>query len=140
MTETEEIARVTVSLSEGLLHELDKRFVDQGYASRSELVRDMIREKLVEEQWADGNGEVVGVLTISYDHHQRGLTEKITDTQHNTYINILCTTHVHLDHHHCLETIIVRGKPNEIEQLATKIGGMRGVRFSKLTRASMLEL
>ncbi|MCU7936945.1 MAG: nickel-responsive transcriptional regulator NikR [Candidatus Thiodiazotropha sp. (ex Dulcina madagascariensis)] len=140
MTEPEALARVTVSLPEGLLRELDKRFVDQGYASRSELVRDMIREKLVEERWASGEEEVFGVLTISYDHHQRGLTEKITDTQHHTYINVLCTTHVHLDHRHCLETIIVRGKPNEIEQLATRIGGLRGVRFAKLTRASMVEL
>ncbi|PVV19420.1 MAG: nickel-responsive transcriptional regulator NikR, partial [gamma proteobacterium symbiont of Ctena orbiculata] len=136
MPENNELARVTVSLPEGLLHELDKRFIDQGYASRSELVRDMIREKLVEERWADEQEEVFGVLTISYDHHQRGLTEKINHIQHHSYINVLCTTHVHLDHHHCLETIIVRGKPNEIEQLVTKIGGMRGVRFSKLTRAS----
>ncbi|MES9970792.1 MAG: nickel-responsive transcriptional regulator NikR [Candidatus Thiodiazotropha sp.] len=137
MTDNNELARVTVSLPEGLLHELDKRFIDQGYASRSELVRDMIREKLVEERWADEQKEVYGVLTISYDHHQRGLTEKINHIQHHSYINVLCTTHVHLDHHHCLETIIVRGKPNEIEQLVTKIGGMRGVRFSKLTRASI---
>jgi CopG family nickel-responsive transcriptional regulator len=137
MTDNNELARVTVSLPEGLLHELDKRFIDQGYASRSELVRDMIREKLVEENWADEQEEVFSVLTISYDHHQRGLTEKINLVQHHSYINVLCTTHVHLDHHHCLETIIVRGKPHEIEQLVTKIGGMRGVRFSKLTRASI---
>lgn len=137
MTDNNELARVTVSLPEGLLQELDKRFIAQGYASRSELVRDMIREKLVEDRWAGESEEVFGVLTISYDHHQRGLTEKINDIQHHAYINILCTTHVHLDHHHCLETIIVRGKPKEIEQLATKIGGMRGVRFSKLTHASI---
>ncbi|MBT3060336.1 MAG: nickel-responsive transcriptional regulator NikR [gamma proteobacterium symbiont of Ctena orbiculata] len=137
MTDNNELARVTISLPEGLLNQLDKRFIDQGYASRSELVRDMIREKLVEERWAGEREEVFGVLTISYDHHQRGLTEKINHTQHHSYINVLCTTHVHLDHNHCLETIIVRGKPNEIEQLATRIGGMRGVRFSKLTRASL---
>jgi CopG family nickel-responsive transcriptional regulator len=137
MTESKDLARVTVSLPEGLLKELDGRFIAQGYASRSELVRDMIREKLVEERWSAEDEEVFGVLTISYDHHQRGLTEKINHIQHHSYINVLCTTHVHLDHHHCLETIIVRGKPGEIEQLVTKIGGMRGVRFSKLTRASI---
>lgn len=137
MTDSKELARVTVSLPEGLLNELDQRFIAQGYASRSELVRDMIREKLVEERWLAENEEVFGVLTISYDHHQRGLTEKINRIQHHSYINILCTTHVHLDHNHCLETIIARGKPGEIEQLVTKIGGMRGVRFSKLTRASI---
>lgn len=137
MKDSKELARVTVSLPEGLLNELDQRFVAQGYASRSELVRDMIREKLVEERWSAEDEEVFGVLTISYDHHQRGLTEKINHIQHHSYINVLCTTHVHLDHDHCLETIIVRGKPGEIEQLVTRIGGMRGVRFSKLTRASI---
>jgi CopG family nickel-responsive transcriptional regulator len=137
MTDTKELARVTVSLPEALLKELDSRFTDQGYASRSELVRDMIREKLVEERWAGEQNEVFGVLTISYDHHQRGLTEKINHIQHHSYINVLCNTHVHLDYQHCLETIIVRGKPKEIEQLSTRIGGMRGVRFSKLTRASI---
>jgi CopG family nickel-responsive transcriptional regulator len=137
MTDSKELARITVSLPEGLLNELDQRFIAQGYASRSELVRDMIREKLVEEHWSAEDEEVFGVLTISYDHHQRGLTEKINHIQHHSYINVLCTTHVHLDHNHCLETIIVRGRPGEIEQLVTKIGGMRGVRFSKLTRTSV---
>ncbi|MDD3517214.1 MAG: nickel-responsive transcriptional regulator NikR [Chromatiales bacterium] len=140
MSQDDTLARFTVSLPEALLEELDRRIIDKGYASRSELVRDLIREKLVEERWALGNEEVVGVLTISYDHHQRGLTEKITDAQHHSFVNVLCSTHVHLDHHHCLETIIVRGKPADIECISHGIGGLKGVRFAKLTRASTVDL
>lgn len=140
MTEPEGITRFSVSLPGGLLDELDRRITDKGYASRSELVRDLIREKLVEERWARGDREVVGVLTISYDHHQRGLTERITEAQHQAYVNVLCSTHVHLDHHHCLETIIVRGRPDQIEAISRSIGGLKGVRFARLTRASSLEM
>jgi len=140
MSERKDLARVTVSLPEGLLRELDARFLDQGYASRSELVRDLIRERLVEERWARGDQEVLGVLTISYDHHQKGLAERLTDVQHDALVNVLCSTHVHIDHHHCLEIIIVRGRPKEIEQIATRIGGLKGVRFAKLTRASTVDL
>jgi CopG family nickel-responsive transcriptional regulator len=80
------------------------------------------------------------VLTIGYDHHQRDLTKKIMEIQHNTYVNILCTTHVHLDHHHCLEAIILRGRPPEIEKIRTQLAGLRGVKFAKLSKASKVEL
>jgi len=139
MADDEELTRFSVSLPARLLRELDRRFTDRGYASRSELVRDMIREKMVEERWSGNAGDVVGVLTISYDHHQRGLTDRVTDLQHNAFLNVLCSTHVHLDHDHCLETIIVRGRPADIEQIARDIGGLRGVRFARLTRASVLD-
>ncbi len=140
MSEVEDLSRFSVSLPAGLLQELDRRITAKGYASRSELVRDLIREKLVEERWARGDSEVYGVLTISYDHHQRGLTEKITDAQHHAYVNVLCSTHVHLDHDHCLEIIIVKGRPEQIEHISTAIGGIKGVRLAKLTRASSVEL
>jgi CopG family nickel-responsive transcriptional regulator len=139
MSDASDLTRISVTLPNTLLNELDQRITTQGYDSRSELVRDLIREKLVEEHWAKEDHEVFGVLTISYDHHQRGLTERITEAQHDVYVNVLCSTHVHIDHHHCLETIIVRGKPAEIERIATRISGLRGVRFAKLTRASTVE-
>lgn len=132
--------RFTVSLADRLLTEVDRRVAATGYASRSEFIRDLIREKIVEDRWQDSKKTVVGVLTISYDHHQRDLPQKIMDIQHNTYVNILCTTHVHLDHHHCLEAIIVQGRPPEIEKIRTQLGGLRGVKFAKLSRASKLEL
>jgi CopG family nickel-responsive transcriptional regulator len=134
----EELQRFSVSLPAGLLAELDRRVTHQGYASRSELVRDLIRERLVAEKWERGSGTVFGTLTISYDHHQRGLADRLTVLQHNRYVNVLCSTHVHVDHHHCLEVILLRGRPAEIEKLAIRIGGLKGVRFSRLTRASTL--
>jgi CopG family nickel-responsive transcriptional regulator len=138
-TVREETIRFSVSLPRALLEELDRRVVNKGYASRSELVRDLIRERIVEETWERGDMEVAGVLTIVYDHHQRELTQHILDIQHRQYIHVVATTHVHMDHHNCLETIIIRGMPAEIERLSLEIGGLRGVRFSELTRASRIQ-
>jgi CopG family nickel-responsive transcriptional regulator len=139
MERKEHVTRFSVSLPNSLLAELDHRVTRRGYASRSELVRDLIRERMVEDKWETEGEEVVGVLTIGYDHHQRGLLQKIVDLHHSQYVNILCTTHVHLDRHNCLETVIIRGQPQEIERITSQSAGLRGVRFAKLTRASTVE-
>ena len=136
MAKQDHVTRFSVSLPDSLLAELDRRVIRRGYASRSELVRDLIRERMVEDKWKADTEKVVGVLTISYDHHQRGLSQKILDLQHSRHVNILCTTHVHLDRDNCLEIIIIKGRPREIEQIAIECGGLRGVRLAKLTRAS----
>ncbi len=136
----EGVTRFSVSLPDALLDELDRRVTRRGYASRSELVRDLIRERMVEDAWAAGRRSVVGVLTIGYDHGQRDLSRRLADIQHGRYTNILCTTHVHLDHENCLEIIIIRGRPSEIERIALASGGLRGVRFAKLTRASVVPM
>ena len=140
MPKVEDTIRFTVSLPRPLLEELDRRVVGRGYASRSELVRDLIRARMVEDAWADGEEEVAGVLTIVYDHHQRDLSQQIVDVQHRDFVHVIASTHVHMDHHNCLETIIIRGRPAEIERLCLEIEGLRGVRFAKLTRASRLEV
>ncbi|WP_104577964.1 nickel-responsive transcriptional regulator NikR [Helicobacter felis] len=140
------IIRFSVSLQQNLLDELDNRIIKNGYSSRSELVRDMIREKLVEDNWSNDEnfgttkeGLTVAVLVIIYDHHQRELNQRIIDIQHESHITIMCTTHVHLDSNNCLETIIINGKPSEIMRLHLEIGGLKGVKFSKLTKASSFE-
>ena len=139
------IIRFSVSLPQNLLENLDQRLTSRGYSSRSELVRDMIREELNEESWSENHKHSIGVavLTIIYDHHQRELNQKMIDIQHNsTYdgkIDILCNTHVHLNHHNCLETIILKGERQNIENFSIEIGGLKGVKFSKLTRASSFE-
>jgi CopG family nickel-responsive transcriptional regulator len=130
--------RFTVSLPRELLDRLDDGMLAGGCASRSKFVRDLVRERLVKAQWREHGREVVGVLTICYDHHRTGLTGRITRIQHDALVNILCTTHVHLDHDHCLEALILRGRPAEIEMLATRIGGLRGVDFAELSRAGIL--
>ncbi|MBN1425338.1 nickel-responsive transcriptional regulator NikR [Candidatus Fermentibacteria bacterium] len=133
-----ETVRFGVSLPLSLLQELDGKVIAQGRASRSEFIRDLIRERLIREKWA-GDEDVVGVLTIVYDHHQRELPSRITEAQHSHYLHTVCTTHVHLDHDACLEVIIIHGKPSDIERLSTQLGGLRGVKFSKLTRTSRVE-
>ncbi|GAB0172923.1 nickel-responsive transcriptional regulator NikR [Helicobacter trogontum] len=135
------IIRFSVSLPSGLLDELDNKITQNGYTSRSELIRDMIREKLVDEKWdkgeSEGTKEHLGVLVLIYDHHQRGLNQKKNEIEHNNHlVQIVCTTHVHVDHHNCLETIILKGKKDDIEKLCIEIGGLLGVKFAKLTRTA----
>jgi CopG family nickel-responsive transcriptional regulator len=129
--------RFTISLPAALMDELDRRIVAQGYDSRSELVRDLIRGQLVRDEWEKIDGEVHGVLTICYDHHRRELKDRLHRIQHRHYVHILCNTHVHLDHDNCLETIILRGTPAEIERMALAIRGLKGVVFSELVRAAV---
>ena len=129
--------RFSVSLPRTLLEELDARIVKRGYTSRSELVRDLIREQMARDTWASGDAEMVGVLAISYDHHQTGLNARLHAIQHRRYVHVLCTQHVHIDHHTCLETIVLRGRPDEIEDLALAIGGQKGVKVAKLTRTGI---
>ena len=128
--------RFTVSLPEELLAALDRRVQTRGYESRSGLVRDLIREKLVEDRWQDEGKDVVGVLTISYDHHQRDLTHKIMEIQHNQYVHILCSTHVHLDHHNCLEVLVLKGPGQEVRALAERLIATKGIMFGKLSLAT----
>ena len=130
------LIRFSISIPEELLRELDERVTSGGYPSRSEFIRDLIREQMVEDAWESGESEVVGVLTLIYDHHRHELTQKMIDIQHDHLIHVLCTTHVHIDHHNCLETIIIRGRSEEINRITTLIGGLKGVKFSSLTRTS----
>ncbi len=124
---------------QSLLEELDKRVIRKGYASRSELVRDLIRDLLSQEKWEE-NQEVIGVLSIIYDHHDKELVYRLLDLQHKHHVNVLCSTHLHLDHHNCLEVIVLRGMAEELESLANQIGGLRGVKLSKLSRVCLPEL
>ncbi len=139
MSTSKETIRFSISLPNNLLSKLDERIVTKGCASRSEFVRDLIREQIVQQKWENEDEDVIGVLTISYDHHQRDLVGKIVDAQHSHYVNTVCATHVHLDHDNCIEVVIIKGKPEEIERLSTKIGGLRGVKFAKLTRTSRID-
>lgn len=131
---SEPTIRFTVSLPTPLLEELDDRIVRRGYASRSELVRDLIRKEMVRDDWSRGEEEMIGVLAITYDHHKTGLTDRLHGIQHKRYVHVLCTQHVHIDHHNCLETIVLRGRPEEVEGLALEIGGLKGVQHAELTR------
>ncbi len=131
------VIRFSVSLPEKLLVELDKKVNEQGYASRSEYTRDLIRERIVKDSWKEDNTEVIGVLTMIYTHHQNDLVDRILTIQHDAKIKIMCNTHVHVDHDNCLETIMIQGAVSEIKDFSQKIGGLKGVKFSKLVEAAI---
>jgi len=126
------IVRFGVSIDEELLSRFDEEIVRRGYANRSEAIRDLIRERLVREEWRAGQ-EVVGVITLVYDHHVRELEAKITDIQHDHHGKVLSAMHIHLDHDNCLEIIAVKGEGAEIAELAAKLIGLKGVRHGRLT-------
>jgi len=129
-------SRFGVSLAEELLREFDRLIGRKGYASRSEAIRDLIRDYLAEEAWKAGRGPAVGTVTLVYDHHVPDLQEKLTDIQHKHAGVVVSTLHVHLARHRCLEVLVVRGKANEIRTLADRLIGARGVKHGKLTLAA----
>jgi CopG family transcriptional regulator, nickel-responsive regulator len=130
-----ELARTGVSLEEDLLNEFDRLITKRGYKNRSEAFRDLIREALLSET-VDSNKPVVGTLTLVYDHHVPNLSEKLTETQHSVGAMVLAATHVHLDHHYCLEVIIMKGKSKELQEVADRMLALKGVELGKLVLAN----
>lgn len=128
----DKIVRFAVSLDNQLLRDFDTMSARQNYASRSEAVRDLIRDHLVEQDW-DDKVDAMGTVTLVYDHHTRELTEKLTDTQHQFHQLVLSTLHVHLDHDNCLEVLVVKGRGRDIRMLADRLVSTKGVKHGKLT-------
>ena len=130
-----DLARTGVSLEHALLKKFDDAISEKGYANRSEAIRDLIRDHLVAQE-IDKNKVVVGTLTIVYDHHRPNLTEKLVEAQHGAGGKVLAATHVHLDHHNCLEVVIMRGRGGELKDLANRILSLRGVKHGQLVVTS----
>jgi CopG family nickel-responsive transcriptional regulator len=124
--------RFGVSIDESLLTKFDDLISKKGYVNRSEAVRDLIRNNLVNEQWENNTEEAVGTVTLVYDHHTRELSDKLTEHQHAYHQNIVSAMHVHLDAHHCLEVVVVKGKPTTIKRLSDELIGTKGVKHGKL--------
>lgn len=125
------VARFGVSADERLLDRFDALIAEKGYVNRSEAVRDLIRNALVEERWSVGEEEAVGTVTLVYDHHSTDLADKLTEHQHSHHEEIVSTLHIHLDHHHCLEVVVLRGQAREIGRLASELIGTKGVKHGK---------
>ncbi len=128
-----DMVRFGVSMSRELLESLDALLHKIGYSSRSEAIRDMVRSRLVEQQWEGMDQEVVGTITLVYSHEVRELTEMLTAMQHHYTGEIVSTTHIHLDEHNCLEVLIVRGKSSRVREIAERVISTRGVKHGKLT-------
>ena len=127
-----EITRFGISIDERLLDKFDALIDEKGYSNRSEAIRDLIRNALVEEEWARENQEMVGTVSLVYDHHTRDLSDKLTEHQHSHHKEIISALHVHLDAHHCLEVVLIKGKAKKIKKLAEELIGTKGVKHGKL--------
>ena len=127
-----DLTRFGVSLPTQLINAFDECIEKRGYRKRSEAIRDMMRDYLVEREWEDGTGEVVGTITIVYDHHTRELSNTLNELQHNRHDDIVCSTHIHMDEHNCLEVIIVKGTSQDVMSMADRLISIHGVIHGKL--------
>jgi CopG family nickel-responsive transcriptional regulator len=126
------IERVGVAFEPELLREFDLLIRRKGYASRSEAVRDLVRRSIIESAVKDDQSEVIGTLTIVYDHDASGVTDRLLELQHRHHDEIMTTTHIHLDESNCLEVLIVRGRSRAVRTLADNIKALKGVKHGEL--------
>ncbi len=131
-----ELSRIGVAINADLLEKFDKLIERRSYRNRSEAFRDMIRDELVEAEWDSPDAEVVGTVTMVYDHHVRMLSDKLIYMQHDQHELVLSTMHLHLDHHNCLEVLVVKGKAASVRRLADALISTKGVKHGRLTITS----
>jgi CopG family nickel-responsive transcriptional regulator len=129
-----EISRFGVSVDEELLENFDRLINDQGYGNRSEAIRDLMRDALIKSrlETSPDASEVLGSLTLVYDHHAKDLNDKMNELQHRHYNLVVSVLHVHVNHDDCMEVIVLRGAMREVRQLADGLLSLRGVKHGKL--------
>ena len=136
-TSCSELVRFSVTAPEDLLRKFDDQIARRGdVANRSEAVRDLIRASLVKEELRTPDEQVIGSLTMIYDHHTGDLTRRLDEVQHDYTSEIVSTMHVHLDHHNCLEILALKGRGERVYELADRLLGLRGVKHGELTCAA----
>ena len=129
--------RFGVSLDSDLLEQFDQLCETQGYENRSEAIRDLIRNALVQREWeGKGSDEAAATLTLVYDHHKSDLAQKMTNVQHDNHHLIVTTLHVHLDHDNCLEVLVLKGPGDEVRDMAQRLIATKGVKLGKLSLAT----
>ena len=135
----EKIVRFGVSIEPYLLKKFDNMIKKERYENRSEAIRDLIRKNLIEEKSKNPDENVIGTLTMIYDHHAGNLTNKLLELQHNHHSEILSTTHIHVDHHNCLEVLVLKGKSGRVKKLADSIKALKGIKHGELviTKSSL---
>lgn len=127
------LSRIGVAIDSDLLKRFDALIAKRGYTNRSEAFRDLIRDDLIQTASESPDSHVVGTLTLVYDHHVRQLSERLTGMQHDYHHNVLSTLHVHLDHDHCLEVLVLRGKASIVRRVADSLVATKGVKHGRLT-------
>ena len=128
----EQIERIGVSLDKKLLSMFDKHIAKQGYQNRSEAIRDLIRRQLSSERLDNPKAKAVAAVYLVYDHHSTKLMQKLTGLQHSHLLQTICTMHIHLDAHYCMEIIVLKGRVGEINRMADNILSQKGVKLGKV--------
>ena len=126
------VIRFGVSLEEDLLRSFDRSIAEMGYANRSEAIRDLIRDHLIQKRVTKGDGDIVGVVTLVYDHRTHRLGDILADMQHKAKVGINASLHIHLDEHNCLEVVVIRGGVEKVHEVAGKLIATKGVQNGKL--------
>lgn len=129
------LQRFGVSIEESLLRQFDDQIALMNYSTRSEAIRDLIRDFLTKEVQKTGNALIVGTITFTYNHHLRELSERLTDLQHSYHQQIISALHVHLDAHNCMEVLIVKGTQSVVTEIANRIRSTKGIEICHLTCA-----
>lgn len=132
----EGVTRIGVSLEPELLKEFDASISTKGYVSRSEAIRDLVRDSLAENEWKNDEEYMTGVIVMVYDHSVTSVGDKLTELQHDHIGNVNTSIHVHLDHERCMEILIVEGKLGSLKKLASEITSIKGVLRGRLTMVS----
>ena len=132
------LERFGVSMDNELLARFDKLVEKRCYKSRSEAIRDLVRQELINEEWAEPDSQVVGTVTIVYEHHEHELSNVLTEMQHQYHECIMCSTHIHLDAHNCLEVVILKGTCKEVKFIANALISTRGVKHGQLVSTATL--
>ncbi len=127
-----ELVRYGVSMEADLAAKFDALIRRRNYTNRSEAIRDLVRQELTRHAWHQQRGELVGTITLLYDHHVREIESRMVDVQHQHHEMVLSTMHVHLTHDHCLEVIVVRGSAADVRDLADRLISARGVLHGEL--------
>ena len=123
--------RFSISMNRELLRNFDGLIRRKGYPNRSEAVRDLVRNALVEERWTNADEKVAATVTLVYDHHTRELAERLADVQHHHGSLVVATTHIHLDNDNCLEVVILRGRAAAVGQLAERLIAHKGIKHGR---------
>jgi CopG family transcriptional regulator, nickel-responsive regulator len=131
-----EIARLSISLDDDLLTDFDRFWRKQKFATRSEAICQLLRDALTKDAWAGTSREVVGTLSLVYDHHHPQLRNRLMKLQHDNPELVVATMHIHLTHDLCLEIIVLRGPSAKLQEMAAQLRGMKGVHKGELVMAN----
>ncbi len=131
-----EIVRFSVSVEDDLLEKFDRFCDEEQFATRSEAVRQLIRERLTKQAWESDTRQVAGTLTLVYDHHRPQLRDRLMEVQHDNPDLIVSVLHAHLDHDVCLEVIVLRGPAGQLQKIASRLRGIKGIFKGELVMAS----